>query len=165
MSNAEFVPVLESDVHTLGMLRQQAWAAAYRGIYPDDMIDRFDFKWHEERDLSRLRDPEFFHWFICENGEKIGYLTLKNADFFYLYSLYLLPVAQKKGYGRQAMHFASCFCRECGKSVFRCHCQPDNANAMAFYRKMGGVIIAEDKDNEEKWQNTAMFEFAANDFI
>lgn len=165
MSKVEFVPILESEVHALGSLRKQAWAATYRGIYPDHMIDGFDFQWHEERDLQRLQSRKFHHWFIKENGESIGYLTIRTADFLYLYSLYLLPIAQKKGYGRQAMAFVAHFCKECGKTTFRCHCQPDNTNAMEFYERMGGRIVERDYDNVEKWQNTAVFEFLTSDFL
>lgn len=165
MLKAEFSPITESNVHALGLLRQQAWASTYRGIYPDEMIDQFDFKWHEEKDLLRMQSPQFFHWFIQENGENIGYLTLRNADFLYLYSLYLLPAAQKKGYGRQAMNFTAYFCKEYGKTVFRCHCQPDNKNAMQFYEKMGGIIVDRDDENIENWQNTVVFEFSVPDLL
>ncbi len=165
MSKADFTPITESDAHTLGSLRQQAWAATYRGIYPDEMIDEFDFKWHEEKDLLRIQSPRFYHWFIQEDGENVGYLTLRNADFLYLYSLYLLPEAQKKGYGKQAMGFTAQFCRKRGMMNFRCHCQPDNENAMRFYRKMGGFIVDRDEVNTERWQNTVVFEFSTTDFL
>ena len=165
MCKIEFSPILECEISTLGVLRQQAWSATYRGIYPDDMIDQFDFKWHEARDLQRFQSPNFYHWLIKENDKNIGYLTIRTADFVYLYSLYLLPIAQKHGYGQQAMTFTARFCEEYGRPIFRCHCQPDNTNAMGFYRRMGGHIVEEDFDNIEKWQNTAVFEFSVCDFL
>lgn len=165
MCKIEFAPILECEIPTLGVLRQQAWSVAYRGIYPDDMIDQFDFKWHKERDLQRFHSPNFQHWFIKANDENIGYLTIRTADFVYLFSLYLLPIAQKLGYGQQAMAFTARFCEEYGKPIFRCHCQPDNTNAMGFYKRMGGHIVEQDFDNDEKWQNTAVFEFSVSDFL
>lgn len=54
---AEFIPIQKSEVSTLGVLRQKAWAAIYCGIYPDEMIDQFDYAWHREKDLLRLRNP------------------------------------------------------------------------------------------------------------
>ena len=165
VSDVCFVPVNESEVNSLGLLRQKAWAATYRGIYPDEMIDQFDYQWHAEKDLLRLRSPQFCNWFIQCSGENIGYLTLRKADYLYLYSLYLLPKGQKKGYGRQALAFTAQFCKENGFSHFRCHCQPDNRNAMDFYAKMGGVIVERDEENEERWQNTVVFEFKTASFL
>lgn len=43
---AEFIPIPESEVSALGVLRQKAWASTYRGIYPDELIDQFDDDWH-----------------------------------------------------------------------------------------------------------------------
>ncbi len=164
-ANVQFVPVTESEVRNLGELRQQAWAATYRGIYPDEMIDHFDYKWHEEKDLLRIRSPQFCNWFIQLDGEKVGYLTLRNADYLFLYSLYLLPKAQKKGIGRQALTFVAQYCEQRQIMAFRCHCQPDNTNAVGFYEKMGGIIVDRDEENTERWQNTVVFEFQTTNFL
>ena len=81
MPNIQFVLALESEVHALGVLRKQAWAVTYRGIYPDDMIDEFDFKWHEGKDLRRMQNPKFHHWFVKETEENIGCLPIRTDDF------------------------------------------------------------------------------------
>ncbi len=129
---AEFVPVQESEVSELGSLRQKAWASTYRGIYPDEMIDRFDFVWHREKDLLRLRNPSYRNWFISVKGEKVGYLILRHGEPGLLQSLYLLPKVQKHGIGRQTFEFLGRYCLGQGIKRFRCHCQPDNRNAIAF---------------------------------
>lgn len=114
MPVVDFIPVKESEVHTLGVLRQKAWAATYRGIYPDEMIDQFDFEWHREKDLLRLRHPQYRNWFIQAKGETVGYLTLRHGEPMLLQSLYLLPQAQKQGVGRQAFKFVCQYCSERG---------------------------------------------------
>lgn len=157
---AELIPIQESEVSTLGILRQKAWAATYRGIYPDEMIDQFYFQWHREKDLLRLRNPEYRNWFITVSGKKVGYLTLRLGEPLLLQSLYLLPQAQNQGLGRQSFEFIDRYCLERGISVFRCHCQPDNKNAIGFYEKMGGVIVDRDEGNEERWQDSVIFEFS-----
>lgn len=156
---AEFISIQESEVSTLGVLRQKAWAATYRGIYPDEMIDQFDYEWHREKDLLRFRNPAYRNWFIAIDGEKVGYLTLRHGEPMLLQSLYLLPQMQNQGLGRQAFKFIDRYCLERGISVFRCHCQPDNQNAIGFYEKMGGVVVGHDKGNEERWQDSVIFEF------
>lgn len=159
MDNIQFVPVKESEAGLIGRLRQKAWASTYRGIYPQEMMDRFDYDWHKERDLMRMRNPQFHHYFIQQQGRSVGYLTLKDGPSFLIYSLYLLPEAQKQGIGRQAFRFVSDFCTQRGIDTFSCHCQPDNTNAMDFYHHMGGEIVARDEGNEERWQDTVVFRF------
>ncbi len=159
MSPVSFLPLTESDAPALGRLRQSAWTATYEGIYPAELLEHFDFDWHKERDLRRIRDPGFHHFFLQTEGRTVGYLTLKEGPVLLLYSLYLLPEAQKHGIGRQAFAFVRDFCTRHQQTAFCCHCQPDNTNAMDFYRHMGGRIIARDEGNEDRWQDTVVFQF------
>ncbi len=159
MDHIEFVPVKESEVGLIGQLRQKAWSVTYRGIYPDEMLEKFDYDWHRERDLIRIRNPRFHHYFIQRIGRSVGYLTLKEDTILLIYSLYLLPEAQKQGIGKQAFSFVADFCAQRNLQEFSCHCQPDNTNAMDFYRHMGGAIVDRDEGNEERWQDTVVFRF------
>ena len=53
-----FIPALSADAPLLSQLRQQCWAATYRGVYPNDMIDQFDYAWHTAVfALSAARTP------------------------------------------------------------------------------------------------------------
>lgn len=56
----EFRRGVSGDEMTIALTRQKAWAATYRGIFPDELIDRFDYAWHIERDEKRLGDPDFY---------------------------------------------------------------------------------------------------------
>lgn len=159
MAIVKFKPVTESEVRILGVLRQKAWAATYRGIYPDAMIDQFDYAWHEEKDLLRLRNPQYRNWFIERDDEKVGYLTLKQGEFLLVQSLYLLPQAQKQGIGKQAFAFIRRYCSDRGIQTFRCYCQPENCNAIGFYEKMGGVVVGQEEGNAERWQDSVIFAF------
>lgn len=159
MEEVAFIPVKESEADQLGQLRQKAWSATYRGIYPDEMIDQFDYAWHKERDLRRIRNPQYENYFIQVNGKHIGYLTLKNGESLMLYSLYLLPEAQGRGIGKRCFAFVSQYCASHQMQGFCCHCQPDNRNAMGFYQHMGGHIIEWDEGNAERWQDTVVFRF------
>ena len=48
-SDSMFVEAAKEDVPEIIALRHQIWGTTYRGIYPDDMIDNFDWAWHQER--------------------------------------------------------------------------------------------------------------------
>ena len=87
----QFTPAHPGDEYILGQLRQQCWAATYRGIYPDDMIDHFDFAWHAKHDLARINSPSFDVCIIRDSDTPIGYMVIRHSEPPLLYSLYLLP--------------------------------------------------------------------------
>ena len=149
-SDSMFVEAAKEDVPEIIALRHQIWGTTYRGIYPDDMIDNFDWAWHQEKELLRIKDYQ-----------NIGYLTMSRTDGVILQSLYILSEHQRQGIGRAAFDFIRAYCREHGAKSFTCHCVPENLNARAFYEKMGGEVIGADLANEEAWQNSVTYRFAA----
>lgn len=154
-----FTPAKPGDESTLGHLRQRCWAATYRGIYPDEMINQFDYAWHAKHDLARITSPQFEVFLITEDAAPIGYMTIQHGAPPLLYSLYLLPSHQHRGIGRMAFERMRHFCTEQEQPFFLCNCQPENTNAIAFYQHMGGVIIARDEDNEEAFMNSVTLRF------
>lgn len=154
-----FIPALSADAPLLGQLRQQCWAATYRGIYPDDMIDKFDYAWHTARDLTRITSSDFDVCIIQDNDTPVGYMVIRHSEPPLLYSLYLLPAHQHRGIGRMAFIRMTEYCRRQDKAYFLCHCQPENNNAIAFYQRMGGIIISRDENNEETFMNSVTFRF------
>ena len=157
-----FIPAKPGDESILGHLRQQCWTATYRGIYPDEMIDQFDYAWHTKRDLARITSPQFEVYLITEDAAPIGYMTIRRSTPPLLYSLYLLPAHQHRGIGRLALERMRNFCTEQEQPFFLCHCQPENTNAIAFYRHMGGAIIARDTANEATFMDSVTLRFLVN---
>ena len=156
----QFIPAAEEDAATIIELRRQVWASTYRGIYPDNMIDDFDYPWHLERELLRIRHPQYAVYLIARDGRSIGYLTMRKSEIITLQSLYLLEEYQHQGIGKQAFAFIFQYCQENSARSFICHCVPENRNARNFYEKMGGRIIGEDLDNTESWMNSVIYQFA-----
>ncbi|MBQ8557019.1 MAG: GNAT family N-acetyltransferase [Clostridia bacterium] len=156
---ADFIPALPGDEYTVGRLRQQCWAATYRGIYPDAMIDHFDYAGHAERDRTHITDSRYRVYLIADSNQPIGYMTLQLDTPLLLHSLYLLPAWQRCGIGRQAFALVRQLCAEHSQEAFICHCQPENHDALAFYRRMGGVIIAQDIGNAEPFMNSVTLRF------
>ena len=151
----------KEDVPEIIALRHQIWGTTYRGIYPDDMIDNFDWAWHQEKELLRINDPAYSVYLLQKDDQNIGYLTISRTDGIVLQSLYILSEYQRQGIGRAAFDFIKAYCREHGAKFFTCHCVPENLNARAFYEKMGGEVIRTDLANEEPWQNSVTYRFAA----
>lgn len=157
-----FLPARSGDETIIAQLRQQCWAAAYRGVYPDEMIDQFDHAWHAQRDLARITSQKYDVFLIQEDAAAIGYMTVQRSCPPLLCSLYLLPEHQHRGIGRMAFAHMHEYCTAQSQPYFLCHCQPENRNAIAFYRRMGGTIIARDENNEEAFMNSVTFRFPVN---
>lgn len=158
-SEIYFRPARENDARIISGLRQRIWNTTYRGIYPDDLIDEFDYVWHIERDINRIQSDKYIVFLIVDGDIPIGYLILRKADPFILQSLYVLPEYQKKGIGRQAFSIIRTYCLDHGIHSFTCHCHPDNTAALGFYHAMGGTVTGSDEGNEERWQDSVILSF------
>ena len=159
MTEIKFVPVEENDVMTMIELRRKIWTTTYRGIYPDSMLDEFDYEWHREKELQRTKSPDYFVSFIVKDKENIGYLTLRKSKIMILQSLYIRKEYQQQGIGTKAFDFVKDYCVKNGMQSFVCHCVPQNYGARAFYEKMGGKVVGQDLDNEESWMNSIIYRF------
>ena len=154
-----FTAATDADAATIVGLRHRIWGTTYRGIYPDQMLDDFAWGWHREQELRRLHDPKYAVYLIQKERQNIGYLTMHRSDVVTLQSLYIVSEWQQQGIGRCAFGLVAAYCREHGVSSFVCHCVPQNHNARKFYEHMGGVVIGEDLNNEESWQDSILYRF------
>ena len=158
--NIDFVPAKTSDAAAVSTLRHRIWDTTYRGVYPDAVIDDFNYDWHQQRDLQKITDPSFTVYLIKYGDEDIGYFIFQHAgSAVWLSSLYVLQEYQHRGIGKRAFSILRDYCREKGISRFSCHCSSHNENAMRFYRRMGGVVIETDTGHENKQEDGVIFEF------
>ena len=89
-SLVRFEPATEDDAQTIIELRKQIWSTTYRGFYPDSMIDEFDYSWHLEKELQRIRHTECRVYRIVKDDHNIGYLSMRKTDEVMLQALYIL---------------------------------------------------------------------------
>ena len=151
---------------TIITTRQKAWDATYRGIYPDEVIDAFDWVWHLEAEHRRLSNPNF-HCFLVMDGENcVGYVSYGTVrpgawkDFaFRLHSLYLLPPYQGTGLGKKLFTQVQIACKEMGFEKMFLDCHPDNQNALSFYKHLGGTITQTDNGHENPQEDNCTIEF------
>lgn len=142
------------DAKKLAEIRCKSWKSAYRGIYPDEMLDCFDFAGHEKRFRKQIQDAQTAVYVIQSGGRAVGYVTLSHRDGYKNFkvcmdSLYLVPEAQGRGIGRAAVEFVREQCREMGYSKFYHSCNPHNHRACAFYAAMGGQVGDRDDHNQD----------------
>lgn len=154
------------DAETLAVIRQRAWDSAYRGIYADEMIDRFDYAGHAARFRAQINNPALTLYCIHDNGCVVGFFSLyilEVAEYkqfpVCLNSLYLLPEYQRMGIGRQVMTFTNTWCRARGYRMFYNSCSLHNRKARAFYEAMGGVLGEIDGGYDDPGADQCYYEY------
>lgn len=156
-----FQSAVPGDALAIIKTRQKCWDATYRGIYPDDVIDGFDYAWHLKAEQKRLSNPNFHCWMVMDEMACVGYVScgpMKDGRFR-LHSLYLLPAYQKKGLGRRMFEMVKMFCKEAGYGKMYLDCHPENKNALAFYQHMGGIVSVLDTGHENKQEDSCTIEY------
>ncbi|MBR4194125.1 MAG: GNAT family N-acetyltransferase [Oscillospiraceae bacterium] len=164
-----FQKAAPEDAPILTETRRRVWDATYRGIYPDEMIDDYDYPFHSSRDLARISDPKNVVWLAMDGADCVGYLYVgpcgygpyKDFDFC-LNSLYFLPPYQHRGLGKLAFALVTEECRRFGFDKFFCGCNAHNFNARSFYEHMGGVLGAQSVGHENKAEDQVYYEFYLN---
>lgn len=156
----------QDDVMTLVKTRQLAWEATYRGIYPDEAIDCFDFQAHVKAERRRLSLWEYHCDLVLDGDDCVGYLawgTRKEdawRDFtFRLQSLYLMPEYQGVGLGRWLLGQVRWACRTQGYRKFYLDCHPANKKALGFYQHMGGVVTKVKARHHNPMEDSCIVEF------
>ncbi len=162
---AEFRPIKLFEAPILTELRKKMWETAYRGIYPDSMIDNYDTELHLIKDTHDLGDKGKRFFFVVQDGEIVGYFCFGAPSYapykdysLCLNALYLLPTARGKGIGRQIMGYVRSMCRDIGESGFYNACNVHNKPALRFYERMGGVLTHTDDGHENPSQDQCYFE-------
>ncbi len=155
----KFVFAKPEEAAFLSEMRRKVWETTYRGIYPDRIIDEFDYEFHNGKNLFMINSEEFSVYFIHAEDEIAGYLILQHKNPLYVQSLYLLPKFRGKGIGRKTFEFIKENCIEKGLKKFYLGCHPENKNALGFYKKMGGVITEKDIGHENNKENSFKIEF------
>jgi len=155
-----------ADARSLALLRRTVWDETYRGIYPDEMIDQFDFEYHTDKFAGEINHPDHYVYIIVVKSEPAGYFTFSTADIskhhrqgLHLNSLYILSRYQRMGIGRMVMSFMRQYCAERNIKCFYHSCNTHNRQAIEFYTKMGGRLIHEDSGHKEKIEDQSYFEY------
>lgn len=145
------IPARPGDEHALSELRRRVWLTTYRGIYPDDMLDQFDFAFHDRRNRYWIDAPDWLVLFILVDDQQAGYMILHTGERFVIQSLYLLEAYRRKGYGSMVFGQAEAHARALGYGSMHLFCHPANEPALTFYHHMGGRVFDSDP-GDEPWQ-------------
>ncbi len=146
----------EEDSKELAKLKHSIWETTYRGIYADEKIDNFDYKKSEDKFIDMVKNPNVKIYVVEDNDILVGYMEYGKPYRPYLdYKneiglLYIKKKYQGMGIGKELFKLAYNRMKEKGITEFFISCNKYNISAQKFYKKMGGLIIEVDEDNEDK---------------
>jgi len=145
-----------TDCGELSILKRQVWETTYRGIYPDEKLDNYDYKQNEEKFVNIINNKNVEFYIVEVNNRIIGYMSCgmpirSFSNYNYeIGLLYLLKEYQGYGIGKKLFLLGYSRIKEKGVNEFFISCNKYNYNAQKFYEKMGGKIIHIDEDNVDK---------------
>lgn len=144
------------DIKKLAVLKQQVWNETYRGIYSDETIDNFDYEKAERSFHNIINNDKISLYVVESNEELVGYMDVGTpirefADYEQeIGLLYLIHNFQRRGIGKKLFNLGYNEIKNNNYKKFFISCNKYNINARKFYEKMGGHLIAEDEDNDNK---------------
>ena len=153
------------DCRSLALLKGTVWETTYRGIYPNEKLDKYDVDLNENKFKNMIKEQSQRLFVVLSDSKIIGYISCgKIMRAFDKHThdiglLYLLKEYQGKGIGRQMFEFAKNELKNQGVTEFIVSCNKYNVPAQQFYKKMGGKIIKIDEDNEDKSIPQVKFQF------
>lgn len=144
------------DCEELSKIKRQVWETTYRGIYPNDKLDNYDYEKQEHKFKDMVNNPDINLYVVLKSEKIIGYMSEgKPVRPFKNYKqeiglLYLLKEYQGKGIGRKLFDLAYESIKSKGHKEFFISCNKYNYSSQIFYKKMGGKIVQIDADNIDK---------------
>lgn len=153
------------DCRSLAILKRRIWETTYRGIYPDEKLDKYDIDLNENKFKDMIKQQSQKLIVVLNDSEIIGYMSygkiLRGFDEHThdIGLLYLEKEYQGKGIGLDLFQFAKNELKNQGVTEFIVSCNKYNLSSQQFYKKMGGQIIKVDEDNEDKSIPQVKFQF------
>jgi ribosomal protein S18 acetylase RimI-like enzyme len=137
----DYVAPRESDIPVYARLHVTCWQQAYAGLMDADFLEKLSVAAREEGWRKTLSDPDVFCRLAVDGGVPVGFVScgpsrLPQYADGEVYALYVLQSHQGKGIGRTLFQSAlHSWKNRNGRSVVVCVIS-NNANAIAFYRRM-----------------------------
>ena len=154
-----------ADAPAIGRIHAESWRETYRGVLPDRLLQSLSALVRAAMWQGTLeREPPVL-LFVAErpSGELVGFAGGGQCRATSLphdaevYAIYVLRAAQRRGCGRRLVAAVAAALQARG---FRSICLwvlRENANARAFYERLGGEVVGErtEVDGEDSFDEVA----------
>ncbi|MDR5786710.1 GNAT family N-acetyltransferase [Caballeronia sp. LP003] len=150
------------DTALIASMHASSWASAYRGILPDEYLDRDLSAERAEHWIARMKDVAAgaATVFIAEHeGEPVGFICLVEPDAagsVLVDNLHALPGHRGLGTGTAMLEEAARWARARGARELYLSVLEQNAAAIGFYESRGWQLAAREADH---MAGVALFSF------
>ena len=145
-----------ADARSLAEVKIACWETTYRGIYPDSKLDNYDIDKNTEKFENIINNEYIDLYVVIVGGEIVGYMSCGVPVRPYedyeqeIGLLYLLKEYRGNRIGSELFDLATEVIAINGYDRFFISCNKYNEPARKFYEAMGGKLVHEDPDNEDK---------------
>jgi ribosomal protein S18 acetylase RimI-like enzyme len=133
-----------ADLPAIPRLLLDTWLEAYGSFIPrEDLVGYLHAQYSQSKLEGLFADPEVAGYVAVEGEAVVGYSKLYHAraeQRLYVHQLYILPARQGLGLGHRLMARAEERARELGADRLWLGVMVKNAQAVAWYRKMGLTV-------------------------
>lgn len=145
-------PAIYEDCQELSKLKREIWETTYRGIYPNEKIDNYDYMENELKFKNFINNPCQQLYVVSDKTQIVAYIEFgKPFRPFKDYSqeiglFYIKKDYQRHGIGKVLFNLVLNYIKTTNVNEFFISCHKYNINARKFYEKMGGKLVQVDED-------------------
>lgn len=145
-----------SDARRLAEVKIACWETTYRGIYPDSKFDNYDIDKNAKKFENIINNEYIDLYVVIVGGNIVGYMSCGVPIRPYedykqeIGLLYLLKAYRGNGIGSELFDLATEVITINGYDKFFISCNKYNEPARKFYEAMGGKLVHEDLDDDDK---------------
>jgi len=134
------------DAAAIAAVHMRTWQVAYRGLVPDEILDRFELDEWTTRRRQMLEDESVFVFVAETDGDVAGFVAVgpcRDRDLEgegELYGIYVRPEQWRHGLGRELISAGEDALRELGFAEAGLWVLEDNPRARRFYEANGWLL-------------------------
>ncbi len=147
----EIRPATTEDIPAIGMLAQNIWPVAYRGLLTEDQLQYMLRLFYNPAALYQQMMEKGHHFLMVDiDEEPVGftsYSAIEPVGTFKLHKLYVRTDIQGKGIGRALIDAVIDDILPLGANSLILNVKRDNDKAIEFYKRLGfSILCNEDID-------------------
>lgn len=158
-------PATYEDCQELSRLKREILETTYRGIYPDEKIDNYDYVESELKFKNFIDNPYQQLYVVVDKTQIVSYIEFGKPfrpfkNYFQEIGLfYIRKDYQRHGIGKVLFNLALNYIKTTSANDFFISCHKYNINARSFYEKMGGKLVQVDEDSENNGIPQVKYEY------
>jgi len=134
-----------SDINQVATMHMNAWREAYRGVFPNYVLDKLKPNDFSEKWYSWLKDPLRVNWIVQSKGKFSGFISFGNTENenivtnWEIFAIYIDPNYWRQGIGKNLMTSCMDFLKDNEISQVRLWVVQQNIGAQGFYENLGFI--------------------------